>query len=627
VWTTVSARRSRFRRSLALAVGIAALVIAAGASQGAYFSQSWGWVALAFLVPTTLALILGLESAPGRLRLAFASSMLGLGTWIALTSIWSLSPPGSLREVERTIVYIGLALAVTFVLRSTDRASVLAGVLIGTSLVCGYSLATKLAPEHFAIPDPAFENRLAVPLGYPNALGSFASLGALVALAFVAHGRRVRTAALVATLIPPLIAVLYFTFSRGAWAAFVLSLVTALALDRRWLYSLWACSIVAIPSIATVWIASRQHALTSSRFRMSEAVQEGHRLAVALFAFAACSALLAALARLAADRLSISARTTRVLGRVVALAAAVALTATIVAAGGPRAGIARLEAEFKTLPAGAPDLNSRLFTVYGQGRSEIWPVAWHQFRAAPVVGEGAGSFEDAWYENRQTTRIVRDAHSLYLETLGELGLVGFGLLVTALSIPLAAALRARRSRYVPFAAAAYVSWALASAVDWHWEMTALTMTAMLAGSVALLGAAGRATPLTNRLRGLALTITVFLSLFAVVSLVGNQALFAGRADLSRRDWAKARDDAQRARRLLVWSSEPDVVIGDAEAGLGSRAEAASAYRDATAKDPGSWVAWLRLAQVARGAERRSAYAKVHELNPLEHDLPGESSPG
>ncbi len=50
---------------------------------------------------------------------------------------------------------------------------------------------------------------------------------------------------------------------------------------------------------------------------------------------------------------------------------------------------------------------------------------------------------------------------------------------------------------------------------------------------------------------------------------------------------------------------------------------APAYRDAVADDPQNWVAWLHLAQVARGAERAAAYRRVHELNPREEGLPGE----
>ena len=77
------------------------------------------------------------------------------------------------------------------------------------------------------------------------------------------------------------------------------------------------------------------------------------------------------------------------------------------------------------------------------------------------------------------------------------------------------------------------------------------------------------------------------------------------------------------RALLFWSAEPAVVLGDAAAGLGDREAALGAYREAVATDPQNWVAWLRLAQVARGPERAAAYRRVHELNPLEEGLPGE----
>ena len=89
-----------------MAAAVAAIVVAANASDGAYFSQSWGWVALAFLIPSTLLVIFDRVSVPGRLRIAFASLMGALGVWIALSTIWSISLPASAREVERMLVYV-----------------------------------------------------------------------------------------------------------------------------------------------------------------------------------------------------------------------------------------------------------------------------------------------------------------------------------------------------------------------------------------------------------------------------------------------------------------------------------------------------------------------------------------
>jgi hypothetical protein len=126
-------------------------------------------------------------------------------------------------------------------------------------------------------------------------------------------------------------------------------------------------------------------------------------------------------------------------------------------------------------------------------------------------------------------------------------------------------------------------------------------------------------------------LTGTLSVLAVWSLVGNQALFAGAEAVARKDWSEARDHAVRAQSLLPWSHEPDFVRGDAAAGLGDREGALRAYRegalrayrDAVAADPRNWIAWLRVAQVARGAESGAAYNRVRRLNPLEEGLPGE----
>jgi len=76
---------TRTHRTYIVAAAVGAIVTAANASQGGYFSQSWGWIALAFLVPTTVLLILDRVEAPGRVRVAFAALIVSLGAWIALS--------------------------------------------------------------------------------------------------------------------------------------------------------------------------------------------------------------------------------------------------------------------------------------------------------------------------------------------------------------------------------------------------------------------------------------------------------------------------------------------------------------------------------------------------------------
>ena len=92
-----------------------------------------------------------------------------------------------------------------------------------------------------------------------------------------------------------------------------------------------------------------------------------------------------------------------------------------------------------------------------------------------------GTFELAWLERQPIPQPVLDAHSLYLETLAELGLVGLALLVLALAPPLAAGFRG----VDPAATGGYVAFLIHAGLDWDWELPAVTI-AGLACAAALL---------------------------------------------------------------------------------------------------------------------------------------------
>ena len=161
------------------------------------------------------------------------------------------------------LVYIALALAVAFVLRRGDGPGVLGGIVLGVTVICSYALATRLVPDRLdTYDDPVTAYRLAEPLGYWNALGLLATLGALVALGLVAHSRRSIPALAAAAVIPIMVTTLYFTFSRGAWAALIVGLVVAVAVDPRRLRLLWVAFVTAIPALACIAYASRLDALT-----------------------------------------------------------------------------------------------------------------------------------------------------------------------------------------------------------------------------------------------------------------------------------------------------------------------------------------------------------------------------
>ncbi len=82
---------------------------------------------------------------------------------------------------------------------------------------------------------------------------------------------------------------------------------------------------------------------------------------------------------------------------------------------------------------------------------------------------------------------VRDAHSLYLETAAELGVVGLALLLCALGAPLVAAVAARDRTRVATAAAAYVVFLVHAGLDWDWEMPVTVLAGLACGAAVLAG--------------------------------------------------------------------------------------------------------------------------------------------
>lgn len=117
----------------------------------------------------------------------------------------------------------------------------------------------------------------------------------------------------------------------------------------------------------------------------------------------------------------------------------------------------------------------------GGDRAWYWHVAWQEVGAAPVAGRGAGTFELAWLEQQPIPSSVRDAHSLYLETLAELGVVGLALLALALAPPLLAAFRGASAA----ATGGYIAFLFHAGIDWDWEMPAVTLAGLFCGAAIL----------------------------------------------------------------------------------------------------------------------------------------------
>ena len=134
-------------------------------------------------------------------------------------------------------------------------------------------------------------------------------------------------------------------------------------------------------------------------------------------------------------------------------------------------------------------------------RPSYWRVALDDAGMHPLLGSGAGSFDDVWLSHRPIAANVRDAHSLYLEVLAELGPVGLALMLTMLAAPLVGAARARDTPVVAAAAAGYSAYLVHAGLDWDWEYPVVTLTGLACGAALLVAARSRGEPESKQIGG------------------------------------------------------------------------------------------------------------------------------
>ena len=623
--TTYAAQAARLSspgwRRHAGAAGIALVLGILAAAHGGYFPTSWGWSTLVFLWAAAMVLLLGKAVSLSRAEVWFVGAAGALVGWIALSIAWSDVRVESIEELERALVYVSALAALVLLVRPRSVPALLGATTAAITLVCCYAVATRLLPDRIGSFDSIGGYRLSEPVGYWNALGIFAAMGVVLAVGQAAKSASRAGRALAAAVLPVLVLALYFTFSRGSWLALAVGLAVTVALDPARLRLLVSLVALTPPSAIAVWLAWRSHALTTLDSAAGLAAHDGHRLALVLVVLVAASAavplaLAAAEARITPGRQARHAFVGGLAGACLGVVLAVA------AAGGPITVVRKAVHSFESAPVNGTQLTSRVFTLSSNGRIDLWRAAWHEFEAHPLVGGGAGSYEQYWRAHRPSLQDVRDAHSLYLETAAELGLVGLGLLGLMLAAPFLAA-RSRRLPLVPVALGAYAAYLVHAGVDWDWEMPAVTVTALVCGAAALIAARdeSRSRPLSPRVRYAGVALAGVVGAFALVCFAGNRAASASVSAAAAKKWDAAAADARSAQTWLPWSAEPWQLLGDARFGAGDFAAAATAYRRAIVTDPRNWQLWFDLGYATGGRESAAAFARARALDPQNPDIP------
>ena len=142
-------------------------------------------------------------------------------------------------------------------------------------------------------------------------------------------------------------------------------------------------------------------------------------------------------------------------------------------------------------PGSGGTTTSRLTSVSGNGRYQFWQSAVDANATDPVKGIGPGTYEYWWAEHGTLPGFIRNAHSLYLETLAELGIVGLALILVFVLTPLVAgtrrALRSTGDARARFAAAtaACAAFAVAAGIDWAWQLAVIPAAFLLLAAATL----------------------------------------------------------------------------------------------------------------------------------------------
>lgn len=609
-----------------------ALTVYLGFSAGGFYLGAPALVALA------LALLLVLRAAVASNPLAGVSGWLlvamvpfGLyAAWVLSSSAWSNAPARGLIEFDRALLYLLALVFFGSLLHTPARLRLmLRGLLLAALILCVAGLVTKLLPELWSA-ETSSGGGLDHPLTYEGALGLVAALGMVFSLHLATSVRQGAAARVAGAVAAPLLATtLLLTLSRASILAVAVGVVAFLVLARA--RGTLTGLLAAVPAtVVAILVAYGEQSLFEPVEMGTEpAGAPGVAVVVALCALGAGFIRLALLpldARLA-RRAPARVRRGVVLG-MGGVAAAAAVVAAV-ALGVPQA----LEQQFEQLveadPAPLADANDARARLAAGGASvrarlDYWNVALDAFDTAPLRGQGAGTFAIAWARDRPGTEKVEDAHSLYLETLAELGVVGFALLAMALTVIFAGFLRGMRgSQRSVYAAlfAAGLTWAVHAAMDWDWEMPAVTLWLFAAGGAAL-AARPRDEPAFRRPRlgARAAIVSGVLVLALTPVLVALSAYHQGNAEAAATegDCAEAIDSALSSISVLGVRPQPFETLGYCDLRVGAPELAVRAFESAVLRDPENWRYRYGLA-IARGANRmdpRAAAREARRLNPL-----------
>ena len=614
------------RLSLALPGALTAWL---GFHAGGFFPGATAQAGLFALVVLVLAVTLAERPLDpfGALAVVALVGLAGFAAWTLLSSGESGAPGRALLEYDRALLYVAaFAAGVTLTRARADLSILLRWTALALFALAAAGVLSRLLPGLVPISAGNEGERLAFPVTYWNAMGVTCALGGVLAVHAACGDREPRAVRVLATAALPVFVVAgYFPFSRGGIAAAALGgvLYLALALPRRAVPAL----LCAVPACA-VALASAYGAdlLATEGYASAAGRDEGRSVAIVL---AACvlgaGAARAALALLVEPRLD----RLRLWRPSVPVAAAVACTvlALVAVAAVAADAPARIDRQVQAFSEGnvveTGDARDRLSQRAGNGRTGFWRAALDVAAEHRATGSGAGTYRVEWERRRPYAQQANDGHSLYLETLAELGLLGAVLLFVPLVVIVAIAasrlLGPDRMAHAAFIAAGG-GLLVHAGLDWDWEMPVLFAWFFVAAGSVCAAVSARRSSGPARLTRVLLSLALLGLALTPLSLLRSEAALrdAVRA-FDARDCRTAVDASLRSIDAVGQRSEPFEILGYCDLRLGARELGVRAFEAAVARDPDNWTPryGLAVAKALTGRDPRADAEAALRRNPLQ----------
>jgi hypothetical protein len=411
----------------------------------------------------------------------------GLGlyaAWMFISLLWAPIAGNAYAAAQICFAYLGVLLAAWLLFDgglSFDRDGrafvwlcAEPCLAVGSLIVVGYGLSGRLAPGilHFAVSVSA-EGRLNQPLTYWNAMGELAAIGLVLCVRLGGDRRRAAwVRSLAVAFAAPLGLGLYVSFSRGALFACFAGLV-ALIVAAPTRAQLYALGLALLGAVLVSGLAAPLHGVTA--MTGSHGTRDAQGLLVLGWTVIVMVLVAWAQSRLCGSvreggRLHLPRRSGRLAAVVICLGLGVAIA------------VGSGQSTATPLSGGA----GRLATL-SSNRYQYWDVALKAFVHDPVQGVGAGGWAVWWLRDRTVPDGAQDTHSLELQTLAELGLVGAAFLLAFLGGVGWAAFRAHQADAAAAAGplAGLVVYLAHSPLDWDWQMPALTAVALVLAGLLL----------------------------------------------------------------------------------------------------------------------------------------------